>query len=311
MYHFIVNPSAGSGKGEYLWEQVEEILTKEEKEDIEYAVHIPASGSEVTSLVKNMTKELKEDIHIIVVGGDGTLNDVLQGIVDFSHTKLSCIRTGSGNDFARNMKISKNIRKSLHHILYEPEEILLDYGVAEYAHDGQMVSRRFIISSGMGYDADICHEVSVSRLKQVLNRLQLGKLVYLIIGVKQIFSRKSPEAVMQLDYGQEIVIPQMFFAVGMIHEKEGGGVPFCPYANPVDGLLDVCLVKSMPKCKLLLAVMLVYMKKHLLFRDITKYRCKRLYIRANRPQWFHLDGNTPYQIDELVLTCQSGLRFMK
>ena len=308
MYHFIVNPNAGSGKGKYLWKQVEEILTKE---DMEYVVHIPESGSEVTRLVRQMTGEMQEDVHIIVVGGDGTLNDVLQGIVDFSHTKLSCIRVGSGNDFARNMGISKNMRKTIRHILYEPEEILLDYGVAEYANGGQLESRRFIISSGIGYDADICQEVSVSSLKRMLNRIHLGKLIYLIIGVKQIFSRISPKAVIQLDDAPEMTVSQMFFTVGMIHEKEGGGVPFCPHADARDGLLEVCLVRSMSKCKLMLAVMLVYMRKHLLFQNITEHRCKRLYIRAEQPQWFHLDGDTPCQIEELVLTCQSGIRFIK
>lgn len=307
MYHFIVNPTACSGKTKRLWQQVEGILTKE---NIDYEVHIPASGSEVTGLVREMTREPEGDVHIVVVGGDGTLHDVLQGIVDFGHTKLSCIRTGSGNDFARNMGISKNVKRTLDHILYEPEEMLLDYGIAEYT-SGELVSHRFIISSGMGYDADICEEVSRSRLKETLNRLHLGKLVYLAIGVKQIFSRTSPKAVVQMDDGTEISVPQMFFTVGMIHEKEGGGVPFCPHADPTDGLLNVCLVEGMSKCKLMLAVMLVYLKKHLLFQHITEHRCRRIYIRAEKPQWFHMDGETPCQIQELVLTCQSGLRFVK
>lgn len=307
MYHFIVNPTACSGKTKGLWQQVEGILTKE---NIDYEVHIPASGSEVTGLVREMTKEPEGDVHIVVVGGDGTLHDVLQGIVDFGHTKLSCIRTGSGNDFARNMGISKNVKRTLDHILYEPEEMLLDYGIAEYTQ-GEVVSQRFIISSGMGYDADICEEVSRSRLKETLNRLHLGKLVYLVIGVKQIFSRTSPKAVIQMDDGTEISVPQMFFTVGMIHEKEGGGVPFCPQADPTDGLINVCLVEGMSKCKLMLAVMLVYLKKHLLFQHVTEHRCRRIYIRAERPQWFHMDGETPCQIQELVLTCQSGLRFVK
>lgn len=308
MYYFIVNPTACSGKARSLWQQVEELLTKE---NIEYEVHIPASGSEVTGLIRRLTGKLNQDIHIVVVGGDGTLNDVLQGIGDFSHTKLSCIRTGSGNDFARNMGISKNMKKTLDHILYEPEEVLLDYGVAEYVSGGQLESHRFIISSGMGYDADICEEVSRSRLKMTLNKLHLGKLVYLVIGVKQIFSRTSPKAVMQMDDESELSVPQMFFTVGMIHEKEGGGVPFCPNADPTDGFLEVCLVKGMSKCKLLLAVMLVYLKKHLLFKRITIHRCRRLYIRTEEPQWFHMDGETPCQIKELVLTCRSGIRFVK
>ena len=64
-------------------------------------------------------------------------------------------------------------------------------------------------------------------------------------------------------------LPELFFVVGMNHMYEGGGIPFCPNANPTDGKLDVCLVKGMSRLKLLFAVVLVYFKKHLLFKDIT------------------------------------------
>ena len=104
-------------------------------------------------------------------------------------------------------------------------------------------------------------------------------------------------------------VPELFFGVGMIHPMEGGGVPFCPRANPQDGMLDVCLVNAMSKVKLLLAVMLVYAKQHYLFRAITEHRCRSLTIKTSEPQWFHMDGETPCKVEYVRMCCENGLRF--
>lgn len=323
MYHFVMNPKASSGKGMKIWKRVEEIL---EKENIEYQTHILGSAQETTELVRNLTggtdvrkegaqvgedkSDQPADCHIIVLGGDGTINAVLNGIVDFEHTRLSCLRTGSGNDFARNLGIVKNVDKALGHLLHSPEEMVLDYGEATYTTENLTGTHRYAISNGVGYDADICEEVGRSRLKKILNWAKLGKLVYVAIGVKQIFTRKNSGAVVFLD-GERMQIPGLFFIVGMIHEKEGGGVPFCPGADATDGLLDVCLVKQMPKFKLLLAVIMVYMKQHYRFRDITAHRCREVRVELETPQWFHMDGETPAKIQKLQMRCCTGLRFFK
>ncbi len=311
MYHFIINPAASSGKGKKVWQQVEQIL---KQEHTEYTAHFLQSGQDAERLAAQLTDlpEGSGDCHLVVLGGDGTLNSVLQGIVSFSHTKLSCISTGSGNDFAKDMEISKNAETALKRILHHPREILLDYGELSClrADSGEEMRRRFIISSGVGYDAEICEEVGRSRLKQVLNRLHLGKLVYVFIGVKQIFTRKAGSAVLRLDDRTPVRIPGMFFLVGMIHRYEGGGVPFCPGANPSDGLLDVCLVEKMPKWKLLLAVLLVYRKKHFLFRAVSGYQCRKLTLETDQPEWFHMDGETPFRIRKITLECRPGLRLL-
>ncbi|HCJ07795.1 MAG: YegS/Rv2252/BmrU family lipid kinase [Lachnospiraceae bacterium] len=309
MYHIIMNPSAASGKGADTWKYIQKRL---EQEQIAYEAHCFDSAKETKRFVENLTAVNNwdgEDHNIIVLGGDGTLNTVLNGIQDFEHTVLSCIRTGSGNDFARNMGISKRVEEALEGILHHSEDMLLDYGVVEYQGEQRKGTRRFLISSGIGYDADICEEVSRSRLKRRLNRIHLGKLVYVAIGIKQIFTRHSVAATIIMDNGECMQVPELFFGVGMIHPMEGGGVPFCPRANPQDGMLDVCLVNAMSKVKLLLAVMLVYAKQHYLFRAITEHRCRSLTIKTSEPQWFHMDGETPCKVEYVRMCCENGLRF--
>ncbi|MBD5095383.1 MAG: diacylglycerol kinase family lipid kinase, partial [Lachnospiraceae bacterium] len=213
-YHFIVNTHSGSDKGKTIWGN---ILSFIKEQQIDYKIYLPDSADDATLLVSRLTSNLNEDIHIVVVGGDGTINAVLQGIVDFEHTLLSCIRIGSGNDFARNMNIPKNYEENILHLLNSPKEYKLDYGEATYlTTSGEKNTRRFIISSGIGYDAAICEEVGRSKLKQFLNKLHLGRLVYVCIGVKQIFEKKVVNAYLQLDNEKTKKIDKMFFTVGMI-----------------------------------------------------------------------------------------------
>lgn len=338
MYHIIMNPASSSGKGMRSWDKIKELL---DKSGVAYEIHMlqkpgeaaviaeRLTGNEATITERVTTEETavtvksrtdEEDTRLLVIGGDGTLNEVLNGIVDFEHTTLSCVQTGSGNDFARNMHLEKDVERAVTHLLEQPEEVALDYGEVTVevggnnaGDSGQAASRkkRFLISSGVGYDANICEEVSRSRLKTVLNRLHLGKLVYVMIGVKQIFAKKTVRAKLYLDDAPMVKLPELFFVVGMNHMYEGGGIPFCPNADPTDGRLDVCLVKGMSRLKLLLAVVLVYFKKHLLFKAITNHRCRKMRLVTETPQWIHMDGETPYQVSEVVWESKGKVRFVR
>ena len=306
MYHFILNKKASSGVGRKVWKKLKPILTEN---SVDYKVHVFPDEDGVGNFVRRLTEK---PCHIVVLGGDGTLNLVLNSIVNLEHTKLSCIRVGSGNDFAGNAGVEKNPEKALAHLLKEPEQFVYDFGEANYITEtDEHVNRRFIISSGIGYDADICEEVSRSNLKKILNMLRLGKLVYVTIGIKQIFTRGNAKVKIYFDDSKPIRSSNMFFVVGMIHEMEGGGVPFCPDADPCDGMLSVCVAKKAPIPKLLLEVAMVYLKKHLLFSNIAEYRCRKVKIVVDKPQWIHMDGEAPCKVKEATLICREGIRFVK
>ena len=125
-FEVLINPSASSGRGMRVWKKVKKEL---DARGVPYRKHILKAPSEATLLVRDLTKNLLKDCHLLVLGGDGTLNEVLNGIEDFQHTVLSCLRTGSGNDFAANVGIDKNLMIALDQLLNHPMEASLDYGV--------------------------------------------------------------------------------------------------------------------------------------------------------------------------------------
>ena len=79
----------------------------------------------------------------------------------------------------------------------------------------------------------------------------------------------------------------------------------------MDGLLDICLVKSMSKVKLLAAVAAVYFKLHTLFRNITCHRAKKVKIVTKVPQQLHIDGETPAKVRLAEFECAGKLRILK
>lgn len=321
MLHFLINPSTGNGAGVKTFEKLEKIL---KEEGVFYTPHILKSSEEAISITRELSgiATHREPAHIVVVGGDGTLNHVLQGIVDFENTYISCIKTGSGNDFARSMGLSSDPVKALEHILHEPNHLVIDYAVAKFKpeevkegvefelNEQGFASKRFLISCGFGYDADICEEANRSKFKKILNKIKLGKMIYLFVGIKQIFSRKNTGVQITTDEFSG-KISKMFMCATMVQRYEGGGVPFCPHADCRDGKLSICIVRGLSKPKLLLAVAAVYAKKHLLFKGISEYKTETITMKAKTPQWMHMDGEVWCKSKVMYMTSKSGLNFVK
>ena len=127
MYYCIVNPSARSGKGKDIWNRLEyKFLEKK----LEYEVHLTKGPGHATRIAKKLTENLdsREDlpVKLVVMGGDGTLNEVMNGIMDFENTLVGYIPIGSSNDFARDLAFPKKIDDLLDQIVDGNEKRRLD-----------------------------------------------------------------------------------------------------------------------------------------------------------------------------------------
>ncbi len=308
-YHFIVNRHSSAGAGLLKWEEAQDYMRKHK---IPYAVHFPSDEKETTDVTASLTGADSPPCHLIILGGDGTLNAVVQGIQSFEKTRFSCLAGGSANDFARDMGLSHNTRTALDSIMHDPTELSLDYGelLCQRGKKGELFRHRFLISSGIGYDAEICAIAEKSPGKHLLGRWGMGGLIYLIIGLALIFFGRYGRARIEID-GKESAgeIPLFIFAA-MIHKYEGGGIAFCPDADPMDGTLDLCIVKKMPILRTLQAFVLLMQGKHMQLPEITVTRCRQAQVTVSRPEWFHMDGETPFRTKKIRFSIKNGLRFI-
>ena len=310
MYYFVVNPASHSEMGMQLWKQVEEIL---QEKKVPYQVTFSEKEGEITLQVRRLTRGLKEgeECSLVILGGDGTVNEAVNGIDDFDKVRFSYIPTGSSNDLARDMGITKDARTAVENILAGERECLMDVGCLGYEELGVNRKHRFVVSCGIGYDAAICVEVAQSRLKAILNRIGLGKLVYVGIGLKQMISVGYIKASIRLDQEKPIELDRLLFAATMSHRYEGGGFMFCPQAKWGDGILDLCIAGDIPKWKMPIIIPFALAGKHCLFKGITLEHAKNVGIRTSEPMWVHTDGEVICKTDSINLSVEKKkLRFV-
>ena len=240
MYYFIINPNSRSGKGALIWRDLENILRER---NIKYQTFFTEYKGHAVKLSASITASIPEDsqIKLIAVGGDGTIQEVLSGVKDISRVIFGYIPTGSGNDFCRSMKLPQDPMKALELILSDKRPHLMDIPHISCGSS----SSRFAISCGIGFDAAVCHEVGVTPMKKVLNKIGLGKLVYLFVALKQLLFLKPSSMTLLMDDNKKEEFSKVYFTAIMNQKYEGGGFKFCPDASPSDGYLDVIVVDSL------------------------------------------------------------------
>ncbi len=295
MYHVIVNPESRSGKGKNIWKELEQIL---QDRQVSYTAHFTKKQGDA----KNFAQKLSGDV--LVMGGDGTINEVLQGIRDFSKVRLSYIPLGSSNDFARDHEEKGSPGQRLVHLLTEPVKYETDLGCARVLlEDGSWHTHYFVVSAGIGYDAAVCAEVNRSKLKPVLNKIGLGKLVYLAVALRQLICTPNIPCRLTVEGGDPILMKRFLLAACMNHRFEGGGFMFAPNADAQDGFLDLCVVDHITKLKILRVLPTAYRGKHVKYKEVHMYRGQKLLIRTDTPMYVHFDGEVPGKTSWLELSC--------
>lgn len=301
MYHIIVNPASRSGKGIRLWESL--IVPCLAELNIKYTAHFSKKMGDVARLTAEITKEAGPDnpVNLIFFGGDGTFNEAMQGISDFRYVTIGYVPTGSSNDLARDLGISRDPVSAFRQIFTNGQLHTIDLGEATL---GEGNVRRFAVSCGIGFDAAVCEEVNRSAFKRALNKIGLGKLAYLCIAVKNLFATPSSTCRVLLDNKQEIELDDFIFLAAMNHRYEGGGFKFCPQASNSDGIMDICTAADISRLLILCALPTAFFGKHYMFKGIYGYQCTDMTIQSSIPLWVHTDGEVIGQTNNLKITCK-------
>lgn len=284
MYYFIINPNSKSGQGRHIWNTIEKILIRK---NVSYKAYLTRAAYDALQIANQITLE-QERCTIVIVGGDGTVNEVLSGISDYQKITLGFIPAGSSNDLAKGLHLETDPIKALKAIINPKHYHYMDVGVIQYDH----CHKNFGVSAGIGFDAAVCHQVLHSRLKSVLNKFHLGKLTYMAIGLKQLMKRKKSGGTLILDHARKIPFETFLFITVMNHPYEGGGFQFCPLANDSDGYLDICVAGNLSLFKCLYLLPFAFLGRHTRFKQIETYRAKHVEIIADSPLPVHCDGES-------------------
>lgn len=303
MYYFIVNEHGKSGHGRAAWREIKKELTERE---IPHKAYLTESKGHGKKIAKGICEKWDEDTRIIVVGGDGTFNEVINGIDDFDRVKLGLIPLGSANDFAKGMGIPQNPMEALEIILSDREPVKIDLGRTTF--DGK--SRLFAISSGVGIDALVCKMVDKSKVKGVLNKMGLGDKSYGVITVQALFGMKTESVKVEVESKdgdtEAFGFENFIFLAAMNMPAEGGGVPMAPKAKSDNGKLTMVCAHDKTKLQAPGSLIKLLAGKHEDSKEFTLRDFDAVSIVSESPLALHTDGEYLGDYSEVKIRCLPG-----
>jgi len=266
---FIINPTAGKGKTSGIIPQIEKIF-KERKD--EYAIEVTKYEGHATEIVREYTA--KEKYRVYSVGGDGTLNEVLNGIAN-STSSLAVIPSGTGNDFIKSISDD-----------YRSEDILLrTIEGKEEAIDLAMVNGRYFINiASVGFDAEVVYNtIRFKKLPAVK-----GKFAYILGILATLFTYRSRNLNIDID-GSKLNVKATLLAVAN-GNCYGGGMLVAPKAKINDGEFEVCIVKHLSKLKIARLFPLLIRGEHETMDVVTMLKGKKIKVISDEEIALNVDG---------------------
>ena len=289
-YHLIINELSGSGKGKKTARKISKLLADK---NLSFQLHkstYPGHTIELTkAIAQDITQHPSLSQLIIVIGGDGTLHEVLTGLGEqFAHISVGLIPAGSGNDFARGTGISLDSVKALEQILAVQHAKKLD--IIQYYDHLQQIKGFAVNNVGIGFDAAVVKKANHSPSKALLNKLNLGSLVYFASLVQVFFKQTAFPLTITTD-GEIKLFKDAFLVIINSHPYFGGGIPVSPKASQLDGKLDLIIL---PKCSffnlLYLFVLMLFGGKHLNYKDVYYYQAKNISLKTTSTIDSNADG---------------------
>ncbi len=265
-FQFIINPSAGPGQYKKIIRVIDKTLSHS---DLQYDIKVLQYKGEAVSIAKEAADAY--DV-VVAVGGDGTINEVLSGIIN-TQAILGIIPAGTGNGFARAIGLPLRIKKACK-VLVAGHVKNMDVGTAN--------GRYFLGTAGIGFDALISRFAG-----KKLGPLR-GMWLYFVAGIL-VFHRFKPQ-LMNVEIDSEMIEVKPFVVAIANTKRYGGRALIAPSAEPDDGLLDVCIIRRLGVYRLLRHLPKLFNGRHTRLSEVTMHKGKNITINASEPIPLHVDG---------------------
>lgn len=280
----IVNETAGGGKTKKDWPKIEYYL---QKHGINYEPYFTSKRLHAAIIAKNKIKEGYS--RIIVVGGDGTMNEVInglfsQGVIQTTKVMLGMISVGTGNDWAKMFKIPLDYEEAIMTIKKQ-RTFIQDAGLVQYTKNGKEWKRYFINIAGMGFGAKV-----VERSNRMKKTGKSSTLLYFYNIFASLLRYKTETASIAID-GKSFQRSIFSLNVG-ICKYNGGGMIQVPHAVADDGLYSITLIKKIGKLNVLANVKRLYNGSIVNHSRVETYMGQTVQIEGNPDLQLETDGES-------------------
>lgn len=296
----IINPASGNGRAGRFWPTLKSQI---EALGLSPRDHQTTGIGDATRITRDLLNAGAREI--AVVGGDGTLNEVVNGFFENGipvspNATLSIIPCGTGRDFSRMLKIASPEQA----IRLLPVSVVrpIDVGLIRYHADGVAQSRCFINVADVGLGAETAAWINRS------SKAAGGFLSYLAGVIRTILVFQGRPATVIVD--DELIHDG---PIGMVVLANAcylaGGMRIAPSASLTDGLLDVLILRDVPKRVLLTSLLpSVYLGRHIQHPAVLHLQGRKIEVRSPIPLPFEVDGEQPGTTDLQAIVLPGALR---
>ncbi|GAB7255735.1 diacylglycerol/lipid kinase family protein [Polaribacter sp. OB-PA-B3] len=275
-WYIIANPASGNRNFSKQWKEIQQLLNKK---NVDYSFAFTRFSKHEIELVQNAIQ--KGFRNIISVGGDGTLHNVVNGImlqryVKTSDITIAVIPLGTGNDWIKTYKQPKSLEKTIE-IISNKNTTLQDIGAI--TTDKNLIYYNNV--AGIGYDGYI-----VNKLKYLK---KFGALSYLLAGIYGLIFYKKKDYTILIN-NKELKAKCLMVVCG-ICKYSGGGMQFTKNVNTTDGLLDITIAKNLNFLDLIINLPKLYSGAIVNHKKVSTYKTSEITIKPiNGTSFIQADG---------------------
>lgn len=267
-FYFIVNPAAGAGKKLSFLPEIQLFCRKN---NLDFEIVLTKQPKEAINLAKKAAKKFEV---VVAVGGDGTVNEVANGLVG-SQAVLGILPIGSGNDFSKQVGYKKGLKKDL--------EILLE-GRTKSVDVGRVNDQYYFINGlGVGFDGEVA-----TRVRSFM-RFSKGFLAYLLAVLRTLATYKFHRVKIILDNDQ-VIEREILLVATCNGTTYGGGFNVAPSARIDDGIFTICLIDKLGRFYALRSIPKIMKGTHLKLPEVHMYTSKHVIIESESDLYAQVDG---------------------
>ena len=263
----IINPISGQGIGLKVLPRIEAGLRELGYEPEIFQTQKGGDARDIAAATPDDTP------YIVTLGGDGTLNEVLNGVVPREIT-MAVFPTGTGNVFCKEIGLRRDVDFFLS---------LFKTGRVKRFDIGRADSRTFISVSGAGFNAEV-----VRRMDRA-NRGNMRMIEYIFPVIHACLAYDFPPIRVEVD--GELVVEDAFLVEVGNTASYGGPMEFTSLARPDDGLLDICAIRKTARLTVLKHLFGTVTRMHLHYREVKYFKGKHVRLSSTKPVPTHVDGD--------------------
>ncbi len=288
----IVNPKSAGGSTEIRWAKIASELANHFG-----AFRVEFTNSAGDGINKAFRAAKNGQKFIIACGGDGTINEIANGIMESGqNVELGILPSGTGGDFRRTLNMPNTAREAAKNLRSGATK-LIDVGkVTFFNHENVQTIRYFLNVSSFGLSASINERVKTKNsLGWIPGDILRGKAKFALSTLQEVFDSETTTVRVRIDGADEKTLNTINFCVAN-SRFFGGGMKIAPDAKLDDGFFDVVNIGDIKTAKILFNAFRLYDGSHLSLAEVKHKTAKRIEVRAANAEetiYLETDGELP------------------